>query len=174
MAGKSLRARNVFSASLNYDLVRVHECAKWTDALDRFGRWIKGLPEAGPGEHNAITLGNHCYFPVNMASTMERGLGEEAWKMDWLIHELTHAWQFQHMGWKYFFQAIGAQLRLGAKAYDYGGAHGLEKHRQEGNDYFAFNLEQQGKIAQDFYKGKLKGQDTRPFEAYIKDVQDKV
>jgi hypothetical protein len=41
---------------------------------------------------------------------------------DWdaiLVHEATHVWQYQHMGSRYASDALAAQARLGAAAYDW-------------------------------------------------------
>ena len=52
-------AELVFGPGLKYDAVRIHECTTWTDALDRLGRRLKGMPPV-ENLHNAVTLGNNC------------------------------------------------------------------------------------------------------------------
>ena len=59
-------ARRVFGDSLRYGSVRIHECSTWTDALDRLGRKLKRLDPPGPRDHNAVTLGFHLHFPINL------------------------------------------------------------------------------------------------------------
>ncbi len=164
-------ARKVFGDSLRYEEVRIHEGATWTDATDRFGRWLKRLPPPGPSEHNAITLGNGLNFPVSMAEDAPADGGSELWKLYWMMHELTHAWQYQHQGWKYLFKAIYAQFRYGSKAYDFGGPEGLLARRQENKDLSFFNLEQQGDIAQSYYICLREGRDANAFLPYIQDIQ---
>jgi len=34
---EAAEAYKVFGGSLHYDRVRIHECATWTDAIDRLG-----------------------------------------------------------------------------------------------------------------------------------------
>jgi hypothetical protein len=164
-------ARKVFGNSLRYEDVRVHECATWTDATDRFGRWLKRLPPPGPSEHNAITLGNGLNFPINMAVDSPPDGGSELWKLYWMMHELTHAWQFQHQGWIYLAKALYAQFTLGPKAYDFGGPEGLIARRQENKTITFFNLEQQGDIAQGYYICLRQGRDPSAFLPYIQDIQ---
>ena len=95
-------ARRVFAGSLAYERVRVHECAAWLDPLDRFGRSLKRLGAAT--QPNAITLGNHCYFPIRLLENPVEPDALEHYKLSWLIHELTHVLQYQRHGW-------GAMLR---------------------------------------------------------------
>ena len=56
----------IFGNSLNYYAVWIHECTSWPDLADRIGRRLKRMPPPGERDHNAITLGNHCYFPVTL------------------------------------------------------------------------------------------------------------
>jgi hypothetical protein len=92
--------------------------------------------------------------------------------MGWLIHELTHAWQFQHVSWRYLFEALSAQFRLGTVAYDFGGLAGLIERRQEGWTFYSFNREQQGDITRMFYYAQRAGQDISAWLPYIYDLQD--
>jgi hypothetical protein len=71
--------------------------------------------------------------------------------MPWLIHELTHAWQYQHTGWTYIVRALSAQFRYGPAAYDFGGEANLIKCRQAHWTIKNFNPEQQGDIARYYY-----------------------
>jgi len=68
-----------------------------------------------------------------------------------LIHELTHAWQYQHVGWTYLVRALAAQFRYGTAAYDFGGEANLVKCRQNHWTITKFNPEQQGDIARCYY-----------------------
>jgi Ca2+-binding RTX toxin-like protein len=65
-----------------------------------------------------------------------------------LIHELTHIWQYEEGGLVYIPEAIGAQRSGG---YDYFGVAGLRAAMSQGLDFTAFNREQQGDIARDYY-----------------------
>jgi hypothetical protein len=91
--------------------------------------------------------------------------------MKWLIHELTHAWQYQHLGIRYLYEAIKIQIKLGSEAYKYGKERGLEDAHAVGKTFLEFNPEQQGDIASDYY-GRLKtGQDISAWDPYIHELK---
>jgi hypothetical protein len=162
-------ARKVFANGLNYEHVRIHECRTWTNALDRLGRKLKGMP---PEEvNNAVTLGNHCYFPVKLLDQFVPVGHPENYKLSWLIHELTHAWQFQHMGWRYLYLALSAQIRQKGAAYDFDGEDGLKKRRREAWTLQKFNLEQQGDIARTYYDRVCRGIDVSAWQPFIDEFQ---
>ena len=162
-------ARTVFGDRLQYERVRVHECATWTDLIDRIGRRLKRLPPPGLDEHNSITLGNTCFFPVQRPEALTPP--DDPFGMGWLIHELTHAWQFQQMGWFYLLRALTAQFRERDKAYDFGDAEGLRAARRDKWTLFDFNPEQQGDIAKTYYIRVRSGQDVSAWLPYIGDIQ---
>ena len=148
---EAVEARQVFGNSLRYERIRIHECATWTDAIDRLGRRLKRMPPPGPEQHNSVTLGYHCYFPVSLPDSLVLPGDPLDYGMPWLIHELTHAWQYQHMGWVYLVRALAAQFRYGTAAYDFGGEANLVKCRQNHWTIAKFNPEQQGDIARYYY-----------------------
>jgi hypothetical protein len=95
----------------------------------------------------------------------------ESYKLDWLIHELTHAWQYQKLGWKYLWLAIRAQLKQRELAYDFGGENGLVKSRQKSIHFKKFNPEQQGNIVQSYYVRKRGNQDVTAWEPFIDELR---
>jgi hypothetical protein len=111
----------VFGNTLIFVRIRIHEGTTWPDFLDRLGRKLKGMTPPSKESHNAMTLGNHCYFPVNLPEFPVPLGHPDSYKLDWLVHELTHSWQFQHIGWKYLIKALRAQFRDKQNAYEYGG-----------------------------------------------------
>lgn len=161
----------VFGNTLDFSRVRIHECTMWPDAIDRIGRRLKRMPPPGERDHNALTLGNHCYFPVRLPETMPPIGHRDEYKLDWLVHELTHAWQYQHVGWSYLFKALWAQFREKALAYDFGGEKGLLKSREKDKLFKDFNPEQQGNITQTFYKRLRKGEDVSAWKPFIDELQ---
>jgi type VI secretion system secreted protein VgrG len=169
MAWEIQEARRVFMSQINYDAVRVHECAAWPDQINRLGTWIKRMP--APDRHNAITLGNHCYFPVPLLKEpLSPGLaGLELFT--WLIHELTHVWQYQKMGWRYLGLALTAQVHEGAQAYSFGDETGLIEAFAQGRKFSDFNLEQQGDIARYYYERIARGQQVHAWEPFIAQLQ---
>lgn len=162
-------ARLVFGTRLNYERVHVHEATTWPDRIDQMGRKLKKM-EASNG-HNAITLGYNCIFPVRLPDYPVGPQDARFNDLCWLIHELTHAWQFEQMGWSYLVKAITAQLRGGAMAYDFGGIQGLILCRAQGWKLQDFNLEQQGDIARSYYYRLCRGENVACWLPYIEDIQ---
>ncbi len=122
--------------------------------LDDIGRIIKGMPKRELTLKNAITLGNCCF--------MGRKLNDkQVQDMSWLIHELTHVWQYQTSGWEYLWKAWEAQNELKGDAYEYGGEGGLSRHLSLGTQFQDFNPEQQGQIDQDYYRRLQKNKELK-------------
>jgi hypothetical protein len=71
-------------------------------------------------------------------------------KLDLMVHELTHVYQFEVVGSIYIWQALKAQRS--AEGYNYGGWPKLAKEWGKGTHYREFNREQQAQMAQDYYK----------------------
>ena len=161
----------IFGNTLTYDRVRIFECTSWPDAIDRLGRKLKRMPPPKENEHNAVTLGNKCYFPVRLPEGLVPHGAPDSYKIDWLVHELTHVWQYQHQSWLYLWRAIVAQLRDKDQAYDYGGEDGLIKSRKKSKNFKQFNPEQQGNIVQAYYVRKRAGQDVSSWQPYIDDIK---
>lgn len=162
---------DIFGDTMDYDSVRIHEGASWTDWMDRIGRKLKGMPAPSKASHNAITLGNHCFFPVQLPESWIPSGDPESYKLDWLAHELTHAWQYQDQGWLYLWKAIRAQFRDKEKAYDYGGEQGLLKSREKSVPFKDFNPEQQGNITQAYYVRKRANLNVDAWEHYIVELK---
>jgi hypothetical protein len=162
--------RRVFAGQLQYERIRVHECAGWPNRINRIGAKLKGM-DPSKLQPNAITLGNHCYFPVNLLEQRVTPEHPEHYKIGWLVHELTHAWQYQHLGWRYLLMALSAQLRLKDKAYQYGGAQGLIESFKAGRKLAFFNPEQQGDITRDYYLHLSKNESVEAWEPYIQQFQ---
>jgi type VI secretion system secreted protein VgrG len=162
-------ARLVFANKLNYERVRIHECASFPDIINRLGTRFKGLEYTG--KPNAITLGDHCYFPIKLPERENSIVTSDLEKIGWLIHELCHTWQYQHMGWRYLKLALETQLRLKDKAYDFGGKQGLITRHKQGGRLKDFNLEQQGDIVRSYYERFRQGLDTSAWLPFIVEIQ---
>jgi hypothetical protein len=163
-------AQLVFGDSIAYDSVWLNEEVSWPDWVARVGALIS---RSEPPPHNAITLGYRIYIPVILRTSDTTSEDAFLKDMGWLIHELTHNWQFQHDGPIYLFQALWTQLKLGSNAYDYGGEQGLEQYIQQGKRLRDFNREQQGEIARDYYHRMKKGQDTTAWEPFIQEFSNR-
>lgn len=173
MSGRGLttfeedEARVVFAASLDFSRVRIHEETAWPDRIASIGA---RLHSATPPSHNAITLGNQMYFPVILGIAEEDG-DQQLTSMAWLIHELTHCWQYQHGGAGYFLKALWAQIRLGSDAYAYGWQAGLRQALAEGDTLADFNPEQQGEITRHYYYRLKRGLDTSAWLPWIQAIR---
>ena len=141
-------ARFVFNSALDYSRIRIAEGVLWPDRLAQISAW---LGQYAAPTHNAITLGNKLYFPVTLRTIPSSADGFSLDDAAWLVHELTHAWQFQHQGITYLLEAIRAQVTLGPSAYDYGWEAGLNEATVRGDSLYDFNPEQQGDIARHYY-----------------------
>lgn len=161
----------IFGGSMKYERVRIHENNPWPDRIDRLGRKLKRMPPPSEHSHNAVTLGNHCYFPVDLPRELPDPEDPINYKVDWLVHELTHVWQYQQIGWSYIWKALIAQFKEKAKAYDFGGEEGLHKSRQKSIKFKDFNPEQQGNIVQSYYTRKRLNKDISAWQPFIDELK---
>jgi len=162
-------AQKVFGASIRYADVRIVEEASWTNWISRIGAKVNREPP--PKFDNAVTLGNTSFFPRMLKTGPAPHAAESLTDLAWMIHELTHVWQYQHTGIVYLFRALRVDLKLGIHAYDYGGEKGLGEARVAGRRWADFNPEQQGGLARHYYTRLRKGQDTKAWEPYIEDLR---
>lgn len=169
-AWEIVESQRVFGHKIYYERVRIHEGVNWLHWIQKLAVILK---RTQPGSiPNAITLGNHCYFPIRLPSNHLASDHPDHYKISWLMHELTHVWQFQHMGWKYLFIAIFTQIRAGRSAYEFGGEAGLENRLKSGATFRDFNLEQQGDIIRSYYDRICKGSDVRAWDSFINDIRE--
>ncbi len=89
--------------------------------------------------------------------------------MPWLIHELTHVWQYQQG-----VPTSAVILSAFKGNYDYGGEANLRKRWSEGESFGDFGTEQQGDILQDYYKRLVVGRDVSAYEPYVDQVRSGV
>lgn len=157
----------VFGDALEYGGVRLQEDARWPDWLAQTMARLRG---ESPPSHNAVTLGNRIHFPVPLRTT-DAGAPGFLEDMGWLVHELTHAWQYQHHGPIYLLQAVWAQVRLGSDAYGYGWQAGLQAAVAAGKTLADFNPEQQGEIARHYYYRLRQGLDTTAWQPFVAGFQ---
>jgi hypothetical protein len=166
-------AHKVFASRLDYEQVRIHENMALPDTIDRYSRKLRGMPALSQGRHNAMTIGNHCLFPISLPEALPSSADPSDYATGWLIHELTHAWQFQHIGWRYIFQAVWVQLRQRSQAYALPDPDSLIQKRTEGWTFFTFSVEQQGDLTRLYYytQRNLDG-NKNALEAYTLYIQD--
>lgn len=143
----------IFGSNIKFGDIVVHESSPIPNLIDRIGSFFTGKE---PYANNAITIGNNVMFPMPIGTD----------RAYWLIHEVTHAWQYQHIGWKYLWDAIVAQFR--GKPYDYGGEDGLNSH----TSIYEFNPEQQAQIVQDYYIRVENGVNADAWKPYIEEIKN--
>ncbi|USX49477.1 hypothetical protein [Lentzea sp. HUAS12] len=112
----------------------------------------------------ARTLPRLVTFPKGVLTTPQHQARYERW----LVHELTHAYQYQH-GRSVFSLLPTAIAGFFKKSlYDYGGAEGLH-----GKTFGDFNTEQQANIIADYYylSRYEPHRDLTAYEPYIAHVR---
>ncbi len=170
-------AELVFGSGLNYTRAYVHEGAAWPDWIDAIGAKLQRRMRH-KDEHNAVTLGNTSYFPVNLKTDADSVAGGYLRDIGWLMHELVHQWQFQRWGWRYLSGALNVQLKEGRRAYDYRREHptleaALIAAKAAGRRLADFNPEQQGDLGRDYYFRLKQHQVVEPWEPFIAEFRQR-
>jgi hypothetical protein len=138
-------ARAIFGNSLDLDSIQVND--------DSFlGRLKPNNAVSTPGAIN--------FSPGTLSNT-----GSSSY-LPWLMHELTHQWQYQH---GYQLDELAVTAAVGN--YDYGGDKGLQAATAQHKGFLSFNFEQQGDIIRNYYTRRAAGGDTRAFDPFIGEIQ---
>lgn len=91
-----------------------------------------------------------------------------------LVHELTHLFQYHHVGSRYLGEAVYYLVTTQRDCYKYGGAFGLQSCWQQGKKFHQFNREQQAKIIQDYFvKTQQIEQDVSAYLPYLVQMQQR-
>lgn len=88
-----------------------------------------------------------------------------------LIHELTHVYQYHHVGSRYLGEAIYYLVTTKRDCYQYGGQTGLYSCWQHGKWFRQFNREQQAQIIQDYFTKLHAKQDVTAYLPYVSQLQ---
>ena len=165
-AAELTEIEKVFGSGLDITQVRVNEGSPLPNFIGKIGAFIR---HTTPPELNAITLANTTYFPVTLMTDQPQ---HPNWLRDmaWLMHELTHAWQYQHVGIIYLYQAV-----FKSPTYQYAPAGetvdvALRQFFQAGRTFRDFNREQQGDIVRDYFFYLKQNADVSAWEPYLKEV----
>ncbi len=152
MSVRSLRpeeiaeVEKVFGDGLDVTRCRIYEGSDFPNLIGRIGAFLRGKK---PPDANAITVRNTSYFPRSLNTSDPK---HELWLTDtgWLMHELTHQWQYQHDGIRYLLEAIFAPTYVYTPD---GETHNdaLKGASKAGKKFRDFNREQQGDIVRDYY-----------------------
>ncbi len=162
-------AFQVFGKSLDYSRVVVHENVRWTNWIGRIGARLRSQP---PPLANAVTQLNHISFPRKLRD-IASGRDPLVVRSDiaWLIHELTHVWQYQNLGLWYVLRTVWLHLRARSDIYVYGGENGLVECVKNNSGFLAFNQEQQGEITRDYYLRLKKNMERSAWLPFIEEIQ---
>ena len=158
--------KSVFQSGLDLMRVRINEGSDFPNWIGRIGAFFRGTK---PPEANAITVGNTSYFPVTLTTSNP---DDPLWLRDvgWLMHELTHQWQFQQVGMGYLVQAILAPTYVYAPP-GQSPNEALRDFCQAGKHFADFNREQQGDIVRDYYFNLKQNQDVSGWDAFLAEVR---
>ena len=170
------QAKLVFREGLDYKPVKIRERYKFALTIAKAWSKIMGRPDP---ETNAMTIGNTIMTSRRLRTHDVDPENGRLIDMAWLIHELTHVWQFQRYQWKYLIQAVRAQAKRGENPYIYSTAATLQRKGEElsrmweieGKRLGSFNSEQQGDIARDFYRALKADLDTRGWELFLREMR---
>jgi hypothetical protein len=114
----------------------------------------------------ARTLPDHITFPDGTSTTPSLEFNS------WLIHELTHVWQYQRGHRVIDLLPDAIHGGIDPEHYEYGDDQGLRDASARGKTFSQFNYEQQGDILADYYVRRETGGDTSAFEPFVNDVRD--
>lgn len=136
-------ARSIFGNRINYRKVRIDETS--LTALMRAK--LKGYSG----------MGTTTFHTINFSRKLNTAAGNP--DMKWLIHELAHVAQMEHVGSQYLVEVFHAQVGEG-----YAYRLGTKKH------FLDYNREQQACIVADYYIARCSGGSTAAFEPYIAEL----
>lgn len=158
--------KQVFRDSLDFNRVKISENSSFTNFLGRIGAVYRHTETP---VLNAATIGNTSFFPVTLV-TNDPNHPDWLNNMGWLVHELTHQWQYQQVGIIYIVQAILAPTYTYAPSGEMPN-DALATFTREGKRFKDFNREQQGDIMRDYYFSLKKGRETKGWDPYLMDVR---
>ncbi len=160
----------IFGNQIDYARVWIHEDVWLPNGVDNVGRTLRRMPRRPAEKGNAIAIGNRCIFPNKLPTKPLSSNHPDAFMHGWLVHELTHVWQFQQIGWRYIRLALNVQFEDGIKTYHYGGPYGLNRARQLGWRLQDYDLEKQATIVQHYYDLYNQNRDTSVYQPFIDDI----
>lgn len=118
----------------------------------------------------AFATWHTIHLPIGMEEK-ERRNGRH--NLSLLIHELTHVFQYHHVGSRYIGEAVYYLISTQRDCYQYGGSAGLQSCWQQGKTFAQFNREQQAQIIQDYFAKLQAKQDTAAYLPYLAQLQQR-
>lgn len=116
-----------------------------------------GVPLAGD---NAVAFPNRVVFPPGTLSHPEANFN------GWLVHELTHIWQYQR---GHLVPQLAVDAALGD--YNYDGPEGLVAAHAAGKRFGQFSFEEQGNILRHYWERTQSGEDVSAYKPYVDSVR---
>lgn len=89
-----------------------------------------------------------------------------------VMHELTHVYQYEHIGSRYLGEAIYVLIKTHRDCYRYGGKKGLEARKAKNGRFADLNREQQAMLVQNYFADLEKGEDTTPYAPFMEQVRN--
>lgn len=89
----------------------------------------------------------------------------ENWPL--VMHEVTHVYQYEHVGTRYLGEAIYMLIKTKRDCYNYGFIEGLVTAVVNGKTYRDHNREQQAMIVQDYCTLTERGDETSAYEPFL-------
>jgi hypothetical protein len=123
------------------------------------------LTDDSPASPDAVALPNNIKFPPGALPPSDLNMPLDLKYRAWLVHELTHQWQYQHGR-----TVPGLALDAWGDDYDYGGEQGLIAADKQGKRFGEFNNEEQGDILRDYYNRRETGKDTSAYEPFVRQI----
>ena len=110
------------------------------------------------------------WYTIHLPMKREEGEGtavSSRQNLPLLVHELTHVFQYHHVGSRYLGEAIYYLVTTSRNCYQYGGHANLRTCHQQGQRFCHFNREQQAQIIQDYFTQHRQNQDTSAYEPFL-------
>lgn len=133
-------AKRVFGSSLDTSAIVISEGGVMT-----LGGYARALP-------------NRVHFPNGSFARSDF--------IPYLIHELTHVWQYQRGA-----EIPGMIYEAVVGIYDYGGEPALRQAWDAGKAFDEFTTEQQGDILSDYYTRVVNGDDVSAYQGFVDQVR---
>lgn len=112
--------------------------------------------------------GNRAFAAFHTINLPETGKHTRD-RLDIVLHELIHVYQYERAGSRYFTEALVAQREEG---YGYGGPAGLHDAHGHGRRLRNFNREQQAQIVQDYFVRRQRGEECDAYEPYMGELRE--
>jgi len=141
--GEIALARQVFGNAINYDAVKIHD-----------GSYMPFQPsQSGMTPNNDIYM-RDCFQPDYSQGNVD----DQAF----LIHEMTHVWQYQNKILNPVVEAVKLNLKF---KFNYSAAYAFQL--DEKKELTNYNMEQQASIVAEYFQRKAYGADVALHEKVL-------